>query len=79
MGGFTQVNDDMNAVLKDLVSDQITKAKKVPNRLLDLFSGNGNLSEQVLKQMGLSDIDLILFARAIEPSLFKLIFQLPTM
>ena len=50
-GGFTQVNDDMNAVLKDLVSDQMTNAKKVPSRLLDLFSGNGNLSEQVLERV----------------------------
>ena len=49
-GGFTQVNDAMNAVLKDLVSDEVLSAKKLPSRLLDLFSGNGNLSENILER-----------------------------
>ncbi len=49
-GGFTQVNDAMNAVLKSLVSDEILNAKKAPSRLLDLFSGNGNLSEKILEK-----------------------------
>ena len=49
-GGFTQVNDAMNDVLKDLVSDEVLNAKKTPSRLLDLFSGNGNLSESILER-----------------------------
>ena len=54
-GGFTQVNDAMNTVLKSLVSDEVLNAKKTPSRLLDLFSGNGNLSESILEKNILED------------------------
>ncbi|MDB2409960.1 hypothetical protein N9W57_04975 [Pseudomonadales bacterium] len=56
-GGFTQVNSAMNAVLKKIVSTEIVSTQMVskevannksPNRLLDLFSGNGNLSDDAL-------------------------------
>ena len=50
-GGFTQVNDAMNTVLKQIVSDEVasTNNSKQPlNRLLDLFSGNGNLSDDAV-------------------------------
>ena len=54
-GGFTQVNDAMNTVLKKIVSDEIINAStrvknasKPVNALLDLFSGNGNLSDDAL-------------------------------
>ena len=50
-GGFTQVNDAMNTVLKKIVSDELdaTHNSRQPlNRLLDLFSGNGNLSNDAL-------------------------------
>lgn len=46
-GGFTQVNSAMNIVLKEIVSTEIANDKP-PNRLLDLFSGNGNLSDDAL-------------------------------
>ena len=47
-GGFTQVNDAMNKTLKQLVCDEILASAKLINRMLDLFSGNGNLSEQAV-------------------------------
>ncbi len=46
-GGFTQVNDTMNAQLRRAVSD-VTPAMK-SSTLLDLFSGNGNLSDMIHK------------------------------
>lgn len=42
-GGFSQVFEEMNQVLKQRVQDQIELLGV--QRLLDLFSGNGNLSE----------------------------------
>jgi len=41
-GGFTQVFDEMNRVLQDRVSAQLTALGT--HKLLDLFSGDGNLS-----------------------------------
>jgi 23S rRNA (uracil1939-C5)-methyltransferase len=41
-GGFTQVYEEMNQVLQDRVNAQL--ASLGARRLLDLFSGNGNLS-----------------------------------
>jgi len=41
-GGFTQVYEEMNQVLQARVNDQLTTLGA--RRLLDLFSGNGNLS-----------------------------------
>lgn len=41
-GGFTQVYDEMNRVLQQRVCDQLTE--RGTRRLLDLFSGDGNLS-----------------------------------
>ena len=41
-------------MLKDVVSDEVLNAKQTPSRLLDLFSGNGNLSEGILTHSELS-------------------------
>lgn len=43
-GGFTQVNEAMNSVLKELIRKQVHSGNTTGNSLLDLFSGNGNLS-----------------------------------
>lgn len=43
-GGFTQVNEAMNTILKGLIKAEVHSAKQTANGLLDLFSGNGNLS-----------------------------------
>ncbi len=42
-GGFSQVYEEMNQALKQQVQDQLRKLGT--QRLLDLFSGSGNLSE----------------------------------
>ena len=47
-GGFTQVNRAMNEVLRQTVLAQLGDAP--PGSLLDLFSGDGNLSEPVVQQ-----------------------------
>lgn len=48
-GGFTQVYDVMNALLRDRVNDAVKTTGAAT--LLDLFSGNGNLSEDSVKQL----------------------------
>lgn len=42
-GGFTQVFAEMNAKLKAILAEWVSSKK--PTQLLDLFAGNGNLSE----------------------------------
>lgn len=60
-GGFTQVNDAMNAELKNLIAAEMLDDKNTVRTLLDLFSGEGNLSDdlfledKVLKQRALKD------------------------
>lgn len=44
-GGFTQVFDEMNQVMKKLLEQW--SQKKAPGDLLDLFAGNGNISEKM--------------------------------
>ena len=46
-GGFSQVNEVMNGVLKEVVLNQL-KDDEVGN-LLDLFSGEGNLSNPIIE------------------------------
>jgi len=46
-GGFSQVNDEMNAVLRQAVTDCLKGA--APETILDLFSGDGNLSDQLVE------------------------------
>ena len=49
-GGFSQVNATMNEVLRDVVVQAINgdgTSQNSKNLLLDLFSGNGNLSDKV--------------------------------
>ncbi len=45
-GGFSQVNDEMNTQLRAAVSD--TLKRTTVSSLLDLFSGNGNLSDDLV-------------------------------
>lgn len=45
-GGFSQVYEEMNVVLKDLIAKKIADLPQ-KNYLIDLFGGNGNLSEQL--------------------------------
>jgi 23S rRNA (uracil1939-C5)-methyltransferase len=49
-GGFTQVNDAMNAALRTRLVDYA--AKGPANTVLDLFAGQGNLSEPLLANEG---------------------------
>jgi 23S rRNA (uracil1939-C5)-methyltransferase len=42
-GGFTQVNQEMNTVLKNILSEHMKEAN--PNSILDLFAGDGNLTK----------------------------------
>lgn len=47
-GGFTQIFDQMNQVLKVKLNDFCKEGKeKGNNQILDLFAGNGNLSEEL--------------------------------
>lgn len=51
-GGFSQVNEAMNEVLKQLVNSELQSHKsknddRATRSLLDLFSGNGNLSNDI--------------------------------
>lgn len=51
-GGFSQVNTAMNAVLCDLVEQHISQQQAVS--LLDLFSGQGNLSNAIMRKRYIS-------------------------
>ncbi|MFQ5543648.1 MAG: class I SAM-dependent RNA methyltransferase [Nitrospiria bacterium] len=46
-GGFSQVYEEMNTVLRDTISRYLNGVSIVS--VLDLFSGNGNLSEEIVK------------------------------
>ncbi len=48
-GGFTQVFDEMNAILKDRIDDIFANIHL--GHLLDLFGGGGNLSEKLNYEM----------------------------
>ena len=48
-GGFTQVNESMNDALKQDVEKLLTDSK--PKSVLDLFCGDGNLSNRVTEQL----------------------------
>jgi 23S rRNA (uracil1939-C5)-methyltransferase len=49
-GGFSQVYEEMNQVLQDRVQTQLEKLKV--GRLLDIFSGSGNLSNAFVSSGG---------------------------
>ncbi|MFQ5597059.1 MAG: class I SAM-dependent RNA methyltransferase [Nitrospiria bacterium] len=49
-GGFSQVNAAMNAVLRSAVAEVVKET--APSSLLDLFSGNGNLSDGLVNVQG---------------------------
>ena len=49
-GGFSQVNEEMNQVLQDRVQTQLEKLEV--GRLLDIFSGSGNLSNAFVSSGG---------------------------
>ncbi len=46
-GGFSQVNDEMNAVLRRAVRESLKAT--VVSSILDLFAGGGNLSDDLVK------------------------------
>lgn len=46
-GGFSQVYEQMNQVLKTLIAQKISNELSQKNYLIDLFGGNGNLSDQL--------------------------------
>ena len=48
-GGFTQVNESMNDVLKEHVDSFLAGSK--PKSILDLFCGDGNLSNAITEQL----------------------------
>ena len=53
-GGFSQVNDEMNEVLRQKL---LTYASKAPAQsLLDLFSGHGNLSDPLLEHSAIERV-----------------------
>jgi 23S rRNA (uracil1939-C5)-methyltransferase len=47
-GGFTQVFEEMNQNLKNELTSWVKEIN--PNTILDLFAGNGNLSDNLLKK-----------------------------
>jgi len=47
-GGFSQVNNAMNKVLKASVANQVKRDDLKAGTLLDLFSGEGNLSDTIV-------------------------------
>jgi len=49
-GGFTQVNEDMNECLRDRVNQYLSASQL--HSLLDLFAGDGNLSQQFAESSG---------------------------
>jgi 23S rRNA (uracil1939-C5)-methyltransferase len=51
-GGFSQVNSAMNDVLCEQVLTHVLNAK--PNAILDLFSGNGNLSNGIIARSAIT-------------------------
>lgn len=53
-GGFSQVFDEMNVRLRDTVAD-ILKGKGASS-VLDLFSGDGNLSDQIIQNHGVTRV-----------------------
>ena len=53
-GGFTQVNEEMNTKMNDLVADHLKTIE--PKSLLDLFGGNGNLSNSLIIKKKIIDI-----------------------
>ena len=64
-GGFSQVNSAMNEVLKTAVFNEIgdNKAREgAKNTLLDLFSGNGNLSNMIVTDNPLVERVMVDFA-----------------
>jgi 23S rRNA (uracil1939-C5)-methyltransferase len=62
-GGFTQVNSEMNTVLQNLIGEIVNKKFPEKPRILDLFSGNGNLTKG-LKNASITGIDSSAFSQA---------------
>ena len=65
-GGFSQVNSAMNEVLKTAVFDEMKNnniLEGVKNTLLDLFSGDGNLSNMLVTENLLVERVMVDFAR----------------
>ncbi|MCP4914253.1 MAG: class I SAM-dependent RNA methyltransferase [Oligoflexia bacterium] len=56
-GGFTQVNEEMNIKLNQLVKETLEKMN--PSNCVELFGGNGNLSNHLIKSH--SELKRIIF------------------
>lgn len=56
-GGFTQVFNEMNILLKKLVSDYARKHFEQNTTVFDLFSGNGNLVKDIENQYSIFHFD----------------------
>jgi 23S rRNA (uracil1939-C5)-methyltransferase len=54
-GGFTQVNLEMNVILNNFVSSFLNKNLSASDSVLDLFGGNGNLSNQIKQKTWVVD------------------------
>lgn len=53
-GGFTQVNTAMNKTLRALVAELVCSTE--PSSVMDLFAGNGNLSDDIVKDAAIKRI-----------------------
>lgn len=58
-GGFSQVNNTMNEVLKASVANQVNRDEAKVETLLDLFSGEGNLSDALVDNATVGNGSLI--------------------
>ena len=58
-GGFSQVNNTMNEVLKASVANQVNRDEAKVETLLDLFSGEGNLSDALVDNIAVGDDSLV--------------------
>lgn len=56
-GGFTQVFNEMNNILKSLVSEYSKKFFEQDTTVFDLFSGNGNLVKDIENQFSIYHFD----------------------
>jgi 23S rRNA (uracil1939-C5)-methyltransferase len=54
-GGFTQVNREMNLQLKEFITATLSNSLKDSDTLIDLFGGNGNLTNQISQKSTVVD------------------------
>jgi 23S rRNA (uracil1939-C5)-methyltransferase len=54
-GGFTQVNLEMNKILNEFITNKLKSNLKDSDIVLDLFGGNGNLSNEIKQKTTVVD------------------------